>query len=104
MRPRLAARTLLMLVALLAILCAAPRSQAASGPEIDGSVHATLNLFFREVWSSRELANKAVAILAFPTVIKAGFGVGGEYGEGACSSVAEPRHISTSPPRRSASN
>ncbi len=83
MRIRLTARTLLILAALLATLCAAPRSQAASGPEIDASVNATLNLFFREVWSSRELANKAFAILVFPTVIKAGFGVGGEYGEGA---------------------
>ncbi len=72
-----------MLAVLLATLCAAPRSQAASGPEIDAGVNATLDLFFREVWSSRELANKAVAILVFPTVIKAGFGIGGEYGEGA---------------------
>ena len=83
MRARLTARTLLILAALLATLCAAPRSQAASGPEIDASVNVTLDLFFREVWSSRELANKAVAILVFPTVIKAGFGFGGEYGEGA---------------------
>jgi lipid-binding SYLF domain-containing protein len=80
---RLAARTLLMLAALLVTLYTAPRSRAGSGPEIDASVNATLNLFFREVWSSRELATKAVAILVFPTVIKAGFGFGGEYGEGA---------------------
>jgi lipid-binding SYLF domain-containing protein len=83
MRGRLTARTLLMLLSLLTLLCAPPRTQAASGPDIDGSVHATLNLFFREIWSSRELANKAVAILVFPNVIKAGFGVGAEYGEGA---------------------
>jgi lipid-binding SYLF domain-containing protein len=83
MRARLTARTLLMLVSLLATLCAAPRSQAASGPEIDASVNATLNLFFREVGGSRALANKAVAILVFPTVMKAGVGIGGEYGEGA---------------------
>jgi lipid-binding SYLF domain-containing protein len=68
---------------LLAILGSAPRSDAASGPEIDASVRATLNQFFHEVWSSRELANQAVAILVFPTIVKAGFGIGGEYGEGA---------------------
>ncbi|MGO9950482.1 MAG: YSC84-related protein [Steroidobacteraceae bacterium] len=83
MRARQTARTLLMLVALIVTLCAAPHSQAASGPEIDASVNATLTLFFHEVGSSRDLANKAVAILVFPTVVKAGFGIGGEYGEGA---------------------
>jgi lipid-binding SYLF domain-containing protein len=46
-------------------------------------VRATLSQFFREIHSSRELANQAVAILVFPTVVKAGFGIGGEYGEGA---------------------
>ena len=56
MHARLTARTLLILAALLATLCAAPRSQAASGPEIDASVNATLDLFFHEVWSARKLA------------------------------------------------
>ena len=70
-------------LALLAALCLAPRAHAASGPELDASARATLEDFFREVWSGRELANKAVAILVFPTIIKAGFGIGGEYGEGA---------------------
>ena len=68
---------------LLAILGSAARSDAASGPELDASVRATLNQFFHEVPSSRELANQAVAILVFPTIVKAGFGIGGEYGEGA---------------------
>ena len=39
--------------------------------------------FFREVGSGRDLANQALAILVFPTIVKAGFGIGGEYGEGA---------------------
>jgi lipid-binding SYLF domain-containing protein len=83
MRVRPTARVLLTLGVLLAALCAAQRSQAAPGPELDASVNATLNLFFHDVYSSRELANKAAAILVFPTVLKAGFGFGGEYGEGA---------------------
>jgi lipid-binding SYLF domain-containing protein len=74
---------LALLLGLLAILGSGSQSDAASGPEIDASVRATLNQFFHEVWSSRELANQAVAILVFPTVVKAGFGIGGEYGEGA---------------------
>ena len=68
-------------VALLSALCLAPRAQAA-GPELDASARATLEEFFFSVPSGRELANKAVAILIFPTVIKAGIGIGGEYGEG----------------------
>ena len=68
---------------MLAFLGSAPRGNAGSGPEIDASVNATLDQFFREIWSARDLANKAVAILIFPTVVKAGFGIGGEYGEGA---------------------
>ncbi len=73
----------LAVMALLATFCSAPRANAASAPELDASVRATLAQFFREIWSSRELANQALAILVFPTVVKAGFGIGGEYGEGA---------------------
>jgi hypothetical protein len=51
-------RTKIAVVAFLAALCLAPRAQAASPPEIDASVRATLEDFFREVWSGRELANK----------------------------------------------
>ena len=36
----------------------------------------------RQIGGARELANKAVGILVFPSVVKAGFGIGGEYGEG----------------------
>jgi lipid-binding SYLF domain-containing protein len=79
-RPR---KWIISLIASLSVLCSTPRSNAASGPEIDASVHATLEQFFHEIWSARDLANKAVALLIFPTVVKAGFGIGAEYGEGA---------------------
>lgn len=69
-------------MALLAI--GTPIEAAKAGPrEIDASVHATLDQFYGEVGSSRELVHKAAGILVFPTVVKAGFGFGGEYGEGA---------------------
>ena len=71
------------LLILLGSLDVTSWGSAASGPEIDANVRATLGQFFREIPSSRELANKAVAILVFPTIVKAGFGIGGEYGEGA---------------------
>jgi lipid-binding SYLF domain-containing protein len=71
------------LLALCAIVMAAPESRAASAREIDASVHETLERFFYKIGGARDLANKAVGILVFPSVVKAGFGVGGEYGEGA---------------------
>ena len=56
---------------------------AASGPEIDAGVRATLDNFLYTVRGAHDLANKSVGILVFPSVVKAGFGFGGEYGEGA---------------------
>ena len=71
------------LFALVAIAVSAPESHAASAREIDAGVHETLERFFYKVGGARELANKSVGMLVFPSVVKAGFGVGGEYGEGA---------------------
>ena len=76
------AAVLALVIALFGGLWASPRCVAASGPEIDAEARATLARFFRDVYSSRELANQATAILIFPTIVKAGFGIGGEYGEG----------------------
>lgn len=58
-------------------------SHAASGPEIDVGVQATLDKFYLKVPGGSQLARQAAGILVFPSVVKAGFGVGGEYGEGA---------------------
>lgn len=64
-------------------IVAEPRTaEAASGAEIEHDANETLHSFVRQIGGARELANKAVGILVFPSVIKAGFGIGGEYGEG----------------------
>jgi lipid-binding SYLF domain-containing protein len=69
---------------LVAVLALAPGdARAASVAEIDAEVNDIMTLFYKEVGSSEELAAKAKAVLTFPSVIKAGFGIGGEYGEGA---------------------
>ena len=81
MRARLT-NPIMLLLALFAAAWPAAPGRAASGPEIEASVHATLNQFFAKVRYSRDLANKATAVLVFPTVVKAGIGFGGEYGEG----------------------
>jgi lipid-binding SYLF domain-containing protein len=82
MQMRWKAPALLLLAALFAAAPPVTRGHAASGPEISANVNATLNQFFRERPYGRELANRALAVLVFPTIIKAGFGIGGEYGEG----------------------
>jgi lipid-binding SYLF domain-containing protein len=74
----------LFLVVGLSLAVAAPRPvAAASAVEIDAEVDAALVRFYQEVPAAKELAKKAKGILIFPSVIKAGFGIGGEYGEGA---------------------
>jgi lipid-binding SYLF domain-containing protein len=64
-------------------IVASPRiGEAASAAKIEEDANATLHSFVRQVPGARELANKAAGILVFPSVIKAGIGFGGEYGEG----------------------
>jgi lipid-binding SYLF domain-containing protein len=65
------------------MMAAAPQARAASAAEIDAAAHDTLKEFFYKVPGSRELVARSAAVLVFPTIIKAGFGFGGEYGEGA---------------------
>ena len=56
---------------------------AASATEIDIKVDAALERFKSEVQGGATFLQKAKGVLVFPEVVKAGFGVGGEYGEGA---------------------
>jgi len=71
------------LLSLAIILFTLPTAHAASKVEIDAGVKATLATFYKEVKTGKELAGKATGMLVFPEVYKAGFGIGGEYGEGA---------------------
>ena len=71
------------LFSVLALLPAARSARAASAHEIDAGVNETLDRFFNKIGGARELAHKSVGILVFPSIVKAGFGFGGEYGEGA---------------------
>jgi lipid-binding SYLF domain-containing protein len=67
----------------LCLAVAAPSgARAASADELQPDADETLHSFVRQIGGARELANKAVGILVFPSVIKAGIGIGGEYGEG----------------------
>jgi lipid-binding SYLF domain-containing protein len=56
---------------------------AASAEEINIKVDAALERFRKEISGGEAFLRKAEGVLVFPNVLKGGFVVGGEYGEGA---------------------
>jgi len=58
-------------------------SFAGTAKEIDVSVDVALERFNKEIPGADSFVKKAKAVLVFPSVIKVGIGIGGEYGEGA---------------------
>ena len=65
------------------LVCGVPLSYAKSGREIDASVETALERFEHEIVGGRALVKKSKGVLVLPKVVKAGIGIGGEYGEGA---------------------
>ena len=55
---------------------------AEAAPVIDAKVDVALKKFEKEKGAT-DFLSRAYAVLVFPSVIKGGFGIGGEYGEGA---------------------
>ncbi|MEA3087570.1 MAG: hypothetical protein QOC89_5267 [Paraburkholderia sp.] len=59
-----------------------PETDASKRQAIDAEVNGTLSRLFSTVPGSRELVSKAQGVLVFPSVVKAAFIAGAEYGEG----------------------
>ncbi len=81
-------RSLLSFLAVSALFTATclsfPKTtSAAQAYEIDINVEATLKRFSQEIPAGEDLLKISKGVLVFPNVIKGGFWVGGEYGEGA---------------------
>lgn len=81
-------RIVLLSACSLAFLAGVPLSHpgsaaAASAQEIDIKVDATLDQFVEKVQGGSRFLDSAAGVLVFPSVFKAGVGIGGEYGEGA---------------------
>ncbi|MEE4301527.1 MAG: YSC84-related protein [Pseudomonadales bacterium] len=57
-------------------------AQAATAEEIEARADAAIERLVAAAPEARQLMSRARAVLIFPRVIKAGIGVGGEYGEG----------------------
>ncbi len=71
------------LVAAFALVVAASSATAGTKAEIDAHVKEAMADFTKHTSAGHELSKKAVGVLVFPKVVKAGLGVGGEFGEGA---------------------
>ena len=67
----------------LLLLVGSNPASAKSAKEIDISVDVALEQFEKDVKGGKEFLKSAKGVLVFPSVIKAGLGIGGEYGEGA---------------------
>ncbi len=75
----------LFAAALAILLCVSwvGPSSAAPAAEIDAKVDLALATLTQDSVTARALADQAVAVLVFPDIVKAGFGIGGQFGEGA---------------------
>lgn len=55
---------------------------AKTAEELDALAGVALNRFEEEVYGAADVMSRSKAVLVFPTVFKAGIGLGGQYGEG----------------------
>ena len=65
------------------VLCMPQISQAATAGEISRDSDQALQQLYRSTPAAKKMASMAKAILVFPNIIKGGFIIGGQYGEGA---------------------
>lgn len=76
------ASALAIALAMISTLSAGP-ALAASASEIDRDATQALSTLYRTTPGAKALGDKAKAILIFPSIVKGGFIVGGQFGDGA---------------------
>jgi lipid-binding SYLF domain-containing protein len=72
-----------LLLVLMPLMLAPAPTLAADAGEIDRDANAALTLLYQTTPAAVRLAPQAKAILVFPSIVKAGFIVGAQYGNGA---------------------
>ncbi len=77
-------------LALVLSFCLSIPSYAKTAKEINGEVSQALTLFYQQVKGGKEFLNASKGVLVIPNIVKAGLGVGGEYGEGALRIGGKP--------------
>ncbi|MEE4361266.1 MAG: YSC84-related protein [Pseudomonadales bacterium] len=83
-------RVLPALSALFLLVLSPATSWAASASELATRADAAIVRLEAAAPEARELMSKASGVLVFPRVIKAGMGIGGEYGEGVLRVGGQP--------------
>ncbi len=68
---------------MLAVVASSPLTYAASMVEINRDVDASLRKLYDSTPQAKMLAETAKGVLVFPTMVKGGFIVGAQYGNGA---------------------
>jgi lipid-binding SYLF domain-containing protein len=76
-------RLILPGAALAVFLAQPPSAGAASAAEIDRDARNALATLYAQSPKAKAIGQQARGILVFPTIVKGGFIVGGQYGEGA---------------------
>ncbi|MBK1875999.1 BPSL1445 family SYLF domain-containing lipoprotein [Pelagicoccus mobilis] len=73
----------LFCLGLIALVFSASSAFAAKKKVLDAKIDQAIEDFYEHTTAGKRLAEDAAGMLVFPSVGKAGFGIGGEYGEGA---------------------
>jgi len=78
----------LITILLVLVFAASPflspnRARAATAAEINRDVKIALEKLYAKSSSAKVMGEKAIGILVFPGIVKGGFMVGGQHGEGA---------------------
>jgi lipid-binding SYLF domain-containing protein len=94
------AAVVLMIVSVTFSSFCAASALAASAKEIDTKATQALTMLYKNQPGAKALADKAKAVLIFPSVVKGGFIVAGQFGDGALrkrgKTVAYYRSLSAS--------
>jgi lipid-binding SYLF domain-containing protein len=75
--------TMIVALAFISGMSFMKKAEAASAQAIDIKVDSALADFAKKVGGGKKFLEEAKGVLVFPAVLKAGFGIGGQYGEGA---------------------
>jgi len=101
-RSRPVLTTVLTLGMILTVPGSSGLAQTRAPTGVDQDADAALAKLYETTPAAKMLSSETTGILIFPNIVKAGFLIGGQYGEGHCAKAATPSATTTSPLRRTA--
>jgi lipid-binding SYLF domain-containing protein len=82
MKIRISFRSILLLMAAVAVVMATPPASAQRRGALEADATKAYNKLIAKVPAAKAIGKNAVAVLVFPKITKAGLMVGGQYGDG----------------------